>query len=102
MEALLELLKSPEGALILEMLGLLGIVVLFSAFLWVFRDARSGRRDLHQKIDDRTGELHERIDETQKETREEIKGMREELHSHAREDDRRWGRIEGYFEAKKG
>lgn len=101
MEALLDLLKSPEGALILEVLGLAGIAVLFSAFLWVFRDAREGRRGLHEKIDARTGELHERIDETQKETREEIKGLRQELHEHSREDDRRWGKVEGYFEAKR-
>ena len=101
MEALIELLKSPEGALILEFMGLLGIVVLFSAFLWVFRDAREGRRGLHEKIDHNCSELHTRIDETQKETREEVKGLREELHDHAREDERRWGKIEGYFEARR-
>lgn len=90
MEALIELLKSPEGALVLEMLGLMGIVVLFSAFVWVFRDARDGRRGLHEKIDSRTGEIHERID-----------GLNKEFHDHTVEDARRWGQIEGYLNGKR-
>ena len=84
MEALIELLKTPEGALILEGLGLLGIGILFTAFLWVFRDAREGRRGLHEKIDNKAAELHARIDEGQK-----------EVHDHMLEDARMWGLIAG-------
>lgn len=86
MEALFALLQTPEGVVIIELLtvaGLgLGFSVLFGLIIWLFKDTREGRRGLHDKIDNRTGELHDRIDETQ----EEVKGVRKELHDHAIDD----------------
>lgn len=95
---LVELLKSPDGALILELLTILGVGLLFVLFAWLFLDARSGRRALYTKIDDETGELHTRIDET----KAEVQGVKQELHDHALEDAKRgqseaerWGKIAG-------